>query len=118
MVYDNNTRRKPKMEERRIRINDAYVDAMNKIDACMKKHEMRLDYDFMLDETGCISASYIGKSNRYYRVSIFGNPYSEKWYFQIKCGAYVTKISLATMLPKLDYMAIGKFLSMMESGNY
>ena len=106
------------MKERKIRVNDAYIDAMKRIDASMKKHEMILDYDFMLDETGCVSASYIGKSKRYYRVTIFGNPYSDKWYFQIKCGAYVTKISLNTMLPRLDYMAIEKFIVMMESGNY
>lgn len=118
MVYDNNTRRKPKMEERKIKVNDVFIDAMKKIDASMKKHGMSLDTDFMLDDTGCISASYIGKSKRYYRTTIFGNPYSDKWYFQIKCGAYITKISLKTMLPRLDYMAIGKFITMMESGNY
>lgn len=102
-----------------IKVNTYTEELLEKLDKIFKCYKLRKSFDWLIDDTLHINASYISDSNRYYSVTIFNNPYMSNFYIQIKCGSWLTRINLHTFKPlHSDYKTIKEFIDFMESEEY
>ena len=101
-----------------IKVNTYTEELLEKLDKIFKRYKLKTSFDWFMDDTLHICKSYIG-DNRYYRITIFNNPYMSNIYVQIKCGNWLTKVNLHTFKPLTsEYKTIKEFIDFMESGEY
>ena len=102
-----------------IKVNTYTEELLEKLDKIFKRYKLRKSFNWLLDDTLHLCASYISNNNRYYTMTIFNNLYMSNFYIQIKCGNWLTRVNLHTFKPLTsEYKTIKEFIDFMESGEY